>query len=193
MKPPVRLSNNQTGGIRLPALDDEEEGETMKRIEFLVLAAAATGFLAVPASAQRQADISGRWQLTLPPPPMQGEMRGRGQDQQRRRRASPPQGERPNGPPAVTLVLEQNGEDLKGTVETEQGEARLENGTIKDRTITLTLTMVGPNGEERVLRLQGYVDGDAMVGTLAGGPGGREQRRGGGGGGPGWQAERVNG
>ncbi len=35
----------------------------MKRIEFLVLAAAATGFLAVPVVAQGQGDVSGRWQL----------------------------------------------------------------------------------------------------------------------------------
>jgi hypothetical protein len=93
----------------------------------------------------------------------------------------------------MILVLEQSGERLTGTAETEQGTVQIENGTIKGETVTLTLAMVGPDGRERVLRLQGQVDGDTMTGTMAGRPGGGERGRGGGGGGPGWQAQRVTG
>jgi hypothetical protein len=165
----------------------------MKRIEFLVLAAAATGFLAVPVAAQSQSDVSGSWELTLPPPPTRGEEQPRHGDQQRPRQRGRPRGERPNGPPAMILNLEQNGELLTGTAETERGNVQIENGTIKGDTVTLMLKMTGPDGQERVLELQGRVEGDEMVGALAGGPPRGESRRGGGGSsGPGWQAQKVN-
>lgn len=159
----------------------------MKRIRISALVAAAVLLAALPASGQNQANVSGRWQLTLPPPQAGGQQSGQNGQQQSRQRPQQ-QGERPNGPPAVTLVLRQNGERLTGTAETEQGSVQIENGTIRGETVTLTLRMSGPDGRERVLRLQGRVDGNTMVGTMAGGgEGGR------GGGGPGWQAQKVNG
>lgn len=118
-----------------------------------------------------------------------GQGRQDGQQQQRPQQ----QGERPNGPPAVTLVLRQSGNRITGTAETEQGTVRVDNGTINGETVTLTLTMAGPDGRERVLRLQGHLDGNTMVGTMAGGSAGGEGGRGGGGGGSGWWAQRVNG
>lgn len=165
----------------------------MKPIKISLLVAAAVCLAAVPVSGQSQEDVSGRWQLTLPPPPMGGERQNRQNGQQQSRQRAPRQGERPGAPPALTLVLEQNGETLTGTAETEQGAVQFENGTIRGQTVTLTLNMTGPDGRERILRLQGCVDGDKMFGTMAGGPAGGEGGRGGGGGGPGWQAQRVNG
>lgn len=164
----------------------------MKRIKLPVLIAVAAVFLAaIPVSGQNQNDVSGRWQLTLPGPPMPGGQQAQQDGQQQSRQRPPRQGERPDGPPAVTLILEQNGETITGTAEADRGTVQIENGTIKGETVTLTLRMSGPDGRERVMRLQGYVDGDTMVGTMAGRPGGGE-RGGGGGGGPGWQAQRVN-
>ena len=163
----------------------------MKCLKYSVLVAAATVFLALPVFGQTQGDISGSWQLTLPPPPQAGEQQARQGGQQQSRQRAQPKGDRTNGPPAVTLVLEQNGERLMGTAETEHGTVRIDNGTIKGETVTLTLIMAGPDGRERVLRLQGHVDGNTMVGTMAGGPAGEERGRGGGG--PGWQAQKVSG
>ena len=163
----------------------------MKWLKFSVLIAAAVTFLVAPTSLNGQGDISGRWQLTLPQPPMRGGQQDRQDGQQESRQRAQQQGERPNATPAVTLVLEQNGEMLAGAAASEHGTVQFENGSVRGETVTLTLTMVGPDGQERVLRLQGYVDGDTMVGTMAGGPAGGEGGRGGGG--PGWQAQRVNG
>jgi len=117
---------------------------------------------------------------------------GRQDDGQQQRQRPEQEGERPDGPPAVILVLEQNGERLTGTAEAEQGNVQFENGTINGETVTLTLTLVGPDGRELALTLQGNVDGDSIAGTMEGGPAGRGGGRGGGGGGPGWQAQRVN-
>lgn len=165
----------------------------MKWLKFSVLMAAAVTFLAAPTSLNGQEDVSGRWELMLPQPPMRGGQQAQQNSQQQSGQRAQQQGERPNGPPAVTLVLRQSGEKLTGTAETDQGTVRIENGTIKGETVTLTLTMAGPDGRERVLRLQGSVDGNTMFGTMAGGPAGGEGGRGGGGGGPGWQAQRVTG
>jgi hypothetical protein len=163
----------------------------MKEVKISVLMAAAVCLAAVPVSGQAGADVSGRWQLTLPPPPMGGGQ-GRQDGGQQQRQRPEQEGERPDGPPAVILVLEQNGERLTGTAEAEQGNVQFENGTIKGETVTLTLTLVGPDGRELALTLQGNVDGDSIAGTMEGGPAGRGGGRGGGGGGPGWQAQRVN-
>ena len=128
----------------------------------------------------------------LPPPLRAGEMQGRQGDQEQPRQETAPRGERQNRPPALILVLQQNGEGLTGTAESERGTVQIENGTIKGARVTLTLTMVGPDGDERVIRLQGYVDGDSMLGTMVGGPDGGKRGRGGGGRGPRWQAHRMS-
>jgi len=156
---------------------------------FSILAAIATACLAAPVYGQGRSDVSGNWQLMLPPPAPPG---GR-QARQGERQQPPPrersERDRPDGPPAVTLSLEQRGETLTGTAEFGDNVVPIENGTIRGDMISLTFTMTAPDGREHVLRLRGVLDENGMHGTMAGEPPREERRERG----PEWRAERVTG
>ena len=187
MRSPSWLSNEGTAVsncIRQRRGEDKE----MRQIKIYVTIAIATTFLIVAAPAQAQVDVSGRWQLTLPPPPAQNERQPQAGNQQPPQRGQQPDSRR-NGPPTINVVLQQNGESLMASASAERGAVHIENGAIKGKTIALTLRMTGPDGREHVLRLQGQVDGNTMTGTLAGEQAVRDGNRES----PVWQARRIAG
>ncbi len=70
----------------------------------------------------------------------------------------------PNGPLEVTLTLKQDGDKLTGTVVSQMGEAPI-TGTIKDNTITFTMSM-DAGGQNMVIVYKATVDGAKMAGSL---------------------------
>lgn len=67
------------------------------------------------------------------------------------------------GPVTSKLSFEQDGENLKGTIEGRRGEAPL-TGTVKGNEVTFSFSMPGRDGETRTLEYKGTVDGDTMKG-----------------------------
>jgi hypothetical protein len=137
-----------------------------------------------------QTEASGTWELTLPPPPPDG---GRMD-----REARPGRGERRRGPPPLTLVLEQDGESLTGTVNGPERQVGTASGSVQGDEVTLRLILLDPEGGEHQLQLEGVLEGEDMAGTLMGRPDGlpRSDRPGapeGRGPDPEWKAQRLKG
>ncbi|MFB3111905.1 MAG: hypothetical protein ACE10G_07730 [Gemmatimonadales bacterium] len=150
----------------------------MKRFSALLVASALTAALTAPLTAQ-SSDISGEWELTREDGP------GGGGGQREGRRGG-------GGGPAK-MMIEQDGDTFTGTLELPFGEAKIQNGTIKNNEITFVVQIETPRGNFE-MQYTGKVEGDSMAGTWTGG---RRGGAGGGGGGGGgeftrqWTAKRV--
>ncbi len=151
----------------------------MKRLGALFVASALTAALAAPLNAQ-SGDISGEWELTREGRPGGGGGGGGGQRE----------GRRGGGGGPAKMMIEQDGDTFTGTLELPFGEAKIQNGTIKNNEITFVVQIETPRGNFE-MQYTGKVEGDSMAGTWTGG------RRGGSGGGGGgeftrqWTAKRV--
>lgn len=125
----------------------------MKKTTLLVATACmfALAFGMLARAADEPAKVAGNWEMT---------MEGR------------------QGTVTQTLVIEQDGGKIKGTLKGESGETPFE-GTVKGNTISFTVKRTGPRGEMTV-EYTGTVDGDSMKGTMQAGQFSRE-----------WTAKRV--
>jgi hypothetical protein len=97
--------------------------------------------------AQEPAKVAGKWEMSYtmaPPPGKEGEPRTITQ----------------------TLNFEQDGENLKGTIVSQRGEAPF-TGTIKGKDLKFTVTRETPRGT-MTTEYTGKVDGDAIKGTFTG-------------------------
>ncbi len=92
--------------------------------------------LAGPAHAQA-IDMSGTWDVTL---------------------------NTQNGPMAASMTIRKDGDKLAGTMTGPQGDVAME-GSQKDKTIALNLSVQTPNGLFAIA-MSGTVDGDAVAGTI---------------------------
>ena len=101
--------------------------------------------LALGAKAQNATKVDGSWDLS-----MQGG----------------------NGNFTQTLMIQQDGDTLKGTVKGRRGDSPM-TGKLDGNKIKFTVTRQTPNGE-RTLEYNGTVDGDTMKGTVAMGDNQRE-------------------
>lgn len=129
------------------------------RMKNITLYVACLVVAALPLSAiADDAKVAGTWNLTL---------------------------ETPQGSGTPTLVLEQDGQKLKGTYTGRMGEMPV-TGTVKESAITFSVK-IAAQGQEFELVFNGTVDGDTMKGTVEFGPmgsanwsGGRKKPAGGG-------------
>lgn len=122
------------------------------------IGAAAAGvllscLLAAPVSGQ-DVDVTGKWELTS---------------------------ETPRGMMTSTLVFEQDGTELKGTLEGQRGTVEFDGGTVEGNTISFTMVRSG-QGRTFEMAYTGTVEGDTMNGTMST-PRGEQP----------WTAKRVEG
>jgi hypothetical protein len=88
-------------------------------------------------AAEEPAKVAGSWELTF---------------------------EGPRGTRAQTLVIQQDGSKIKGTLTGQRGEAPLE-GSVDGNKISFTVTRETPNGTFTI-EYNGTVEGDSMKGTM---------------------------
>ena len=87
---------------------------------------------------QEPVDVSGAWEITS---------------------------ESPRGTMTRTVILEQDGTALTGTMESQMGSMPIENGSVEGNTFTFTVTLSrGDRSFE--LKYTGTVDGDSATGTM---------------------------
>ena len=110
------------------------------RLTIGIVVCAIVVTLALPALAD-EAKVAGNWTLSL---------------------------ETPQGAANPTLVLEQDGQKLKGTYTGRVGEAPV-TGTIKESAIAFSVR-INAQGQEFELAFKGTVEGDTMKGTVELGP-----------------------
>lgn len=109
--------------------------KTMLRVVMAVVVVLA--FVAVGMAQEKPASVAGKWEVTS---------EGR------------------QGPQTSTLTLEQDGENLKGTMAGPRGETPV-TGAIKGKSITIVVKRQTPNGEF-TQEYKGTVDGSSMKGTV---------------------------
>lgn len=94
--------------------------------------------LAIPAAAQQAAKVDGSWDVSMTAP---------------------------NGNTFTqTLVFQQDGNNLKGTMKGRRGDSPVE-GKVDGNKITFTVTRDTPNGERKI-EYNGTVDGDSIKGKV---------------------------
>ncbi|MGH9793886.1 MAG: hypothetical protein ACRD5G_03860 [Candidatus Acidiferrales bacterium] len=107
---------------------------TMWRAAFAAVAVLA--FVAAGLAQEKPANVAGKWEMSW---------QGR------------------QGAQTSTLVLEQSGETLKGTMSGRRGDTPV-TGTVKGKDVTITVERETPNGKVTI-EYKGTVDGNGMKGT----------------------------
>lgn len=102
--------------------------------------AVVLAFVAVGVAQEKPANVAGKWEMSW---------EGR------------------QGTQTATLTLEQDGENLKGTMTGRRGDIPV-TGTIKGKSITVVVKRQTPNGEF-TQEYKGTVDGTSMKGTMSAG------------------------
>ena len=109
------------------------------RIIMTVVVAFAVAFLLTAAlRAQEPAKVAGKWEMSF---------------------------EGPQGPVTRPLTIEQDGENIKGTMGGPRGDTPF-TGTVKDKNITMVVKRQRPDGSEVTIEYKGTVEGDSMKGTV---------------------------
>jgi hypothetical protein len=111
----------------------------MKIARICAVVCAMALVLAAAGYAQQATKVAGKWEMTT---------------------------EGPQGTMTSTMVIEQDGEKIKGKLEGPRGEISFE-GSIKGNQIAFTVKRQSPQGEV-VVEYSGKVEGDTMKGTRKG-------------------------
>jgi hypothetical protein len=70
----------------------------------------------------------------------------------------------PEGPISASATLNQDGENVTGSIDTPQGKADMK-GTYKGKTLNMAFTIQGPQGPIDI-KVNGEVDGASMKGVI---------------------------
>ena len=102
------------------------------------IAGIALSLLAAAPAVGQDVDVTGKWELTA---------------------------ETPRGTMTTTLVFEQEGTSLKGSIEWQRGTTEFENGTVEGNHITFTIVRSG-QGRTFEMAYTGTVEGDTITGVM---------------------------
>jgi len=92
--------------------------------------------------------------------------------------------ETPRGARTMTLVFEVDGDELKGTAETQRGTIQLQEVRFEDNQVVFSMPFGRRGGRGFTMQFVGTVEGDAMEGRLRT-PRGSQERP--------WTAKKVEG
>jgi hypothetical protein len=75
--------------------------------------------------------------------------------------------ETPRGTVTSTLVFEQDGTALEGSMESQRGTVEFDGGTVEGNTIAFTIVRSGMGGRTFEMTYTGTVEGDKITGTMS--------------------------